>query len=288
MTSMTGHGRGEARTKTWTAVVECFSVNRKTAEVVFHSERGTSWLEPVVRERALARVARGRVQVNLALSHAEGASGGILDSARAAVFLREARALQKKLRLAGEISIADVLSAPGVVRSIEPSGKGVKETVVAALDRALDGLAATRRREGGALQAVLERAIKHLGDIAKKISPLAKRVTLQQRESLLRRVARAGVGISADDPRLLTEVVLLAERGDITEELDRAASHIAQFREKLAAEGPVGRTLEFLAQELGREFNTIGSKSSDADLARLIIDAKAELDRIREQLANIE
>ncbi|MCK9589032.1 MAG: YicC/YloC family endoribonuclease [Terrimicrobiaceae bacterium] len=288
MTSMTGHGRGEARTKTWTAVVECFSVNRKTAEVVFHSERGASWLEPVVRERALARVARGRVQVNLALSHAEGASGGILDSARAAVFLQEARALQKKLRLAGEISISDVLSAPGVVRSIEPSGKGVKETVVAALDRALDGLAATRRREGGALQAVLERAIKHLGGIAKKISPLAKRVTLQQRESLLRRVARAGLGISGDDPRLLTEVVLLAERGDITEELDRAASHIAQFREKLAAEGPVGRTLEFLAQELGREFNTIGSKSSDADLARLIIDAKAELDRIREQLANIE
>ena len=285
---MTGHGRGEARTKTWTAVVECFSVNRKTAEIVFHSERGASWLEPVVRERALSRVARGRVQVNLTLTHANGASGGILDSARAAVFLAEARALQKKLHLAGEITISDVLHAPGVVRSAEPSGEGVKETVVAALDHALDGLVATRSREGKALCLVLERAIKQLGAIAKKISPLAKRVTLQQRESLLRRVARAGIGLSGDDPRLLTEVVLLAERGDITEELDRAASHIDQFREKLASDGPVGRTLEFLAQELGREFNTIGSKSSDADLARLIISAKAELDRIREQLANIE
>ena len=288
MTSMTGHGRGEVRTKTWTAVVECFSVNRKTAEIVFHAERGAAWLEPVVRERALARVARGRVQVNLTLSHAEGASGGILDSARAAVFLREARALQKKLRLAGEITITDVLAAPGVVRSAEPSGEGVKETVTAALDHALDGLVATRTREGKTLQAVLEKAIGRLGAIAKKISPLAKRVTLLQRESLLRRVARAGIGISGDDPRLLTEVVLLAERGDITEELDRAASHIGQFREKLAGDGPVGRTLEFLAQELGREFNTIGSKSSDADLARLTINAKAELERIREQLANIE
>ena len=288
MTSMTGHGRGEARTKTWAAVVECFSVNRKTAEIVFHAERGAAWLEPLVRERALARVARGRVQVNLTLSHAPGASGGSLDSARAAVFLREARTLQKKLRLPGEITIADILAAPGVVRSAEPAGEGVKETVVAALDQALDGLVATRRREGRTLQAVLEKAIGRLGALAKKIPPLAKRATLQQRESLLRRVARAGVGISGDDPRLLTEVVLLAERGDITEELDRAASHIGQFREKLAGDGPVGRTLEFLAQELGREFNTIGAKSSDADLAGLIINAKSDLERIREQLANIE
>jgi len=285
---MTGHGRGESRTKTWAAVVECFSVNRKTAEIIFHCDRAAAWLEPVVRERAMSRVARGRVQVNLTLSHPAGNSGGILDSGRAAVFVREARALQKKLALHGEITLSDVLRAPGVVRSAEPSGEGVKEAVLTALDHALDGLVSTRRREGTTLQAVLDKAIRRLGGIAKKISPLAKRVTLQQRESLLRRVARAGVGIAGDDPRLLTEVVLLAERGDITEELHRAASHIDQFREKLASDGPVGRTLEFLAQELGREFNTIGAKSSDAALARLIIEAKAELDRIREQLANIE
>lgn len=285
---MTGHGRGESRTKSWTAVVECFSVNRKTAEVVFHSERGASWLEPVVRERALSSVARGRVQVNLSLSHAEGASRGILDSGRAAVFLREALALQSKLHLAGEITISDILAAPGVVRTVEPAGEGVKETVLAALDLALAGMVATRRREGAALQIVLEKAIKRLAAIAKKISPLARRVAIQQRDSLLRRVQKAGAGICGEDPRFLTEVALLAERADITEELHRAASHIDQFREKLVSEGPVGRTLEFLAQELGREFNTIGSKSADADLARLIIDAKSELDRIREQLANIE
>lgn len=285
---MTGHGRGEARTKTWTAVVECFSVNRKTAEIVFHAERGASWLEPLVRERALERVARGRVQVNLTLFHAKGAAGGVLDSTRAAAFLSEARALQQTLHLPGEITMADVLHAPGVVRSAEPSGEGVREVVLEALDQALDGLVATRTREGRALRGVLEKAIKQLAGIAKKIPPLAQRATLHQREALLKRVARAGIGIASDDPRLLTEVVLLAERGDITEELDRVASHVAQFREKLAASGPVGRTLEFLAQELGREFHTISSKSSDADLARLTIDAKAELERIREQLANIE
>jgi uncharacterized protein (TIGR00255 family) len=97
-----------------------------------------------------------------------------------------------------------------------------------------------------------------------------------------------GGGVSADDPRIATEVAIFAERCDTTEELERAASHIAQFREKLAADGPVGRTLEFLAQELGREFNTVGSKSQDAAISRLVIEAKSELDRIREQLANIE
>ncbi len=288
MTSMTGHGRGEVRTETWTAVVECFSVNRKTAEIVFHAERGMAWLEPVVRERAMARVARGRVQVNLSLTHAQGASNGILDSDRAATFLREATKLQKSLKLEGSITISDVLAAPGVVRSAEPAGDGVRETVIAALDQALDGLVATREREGRTLMAVLKKAIQRLAGIAKKISPLARAATILQRESLLKRVAKAGIGIASDDPRLLTEVVLLAERSDITEELDRVASHIDQFREKIQSEGPIGRTLEFLAQELGREFNTVGSKSSDAQLARLIIEAKSELDRIREQLANIE
>lgn len=288
MTSMTGHGRGEARGKGWTAVVECFSVNRKSAEVILHGERSAAWLEPAVRERVLACIVRGRVQVNLLLAHAEGGAAGIIDTRRAAAFAAEARQLAKSLKIPGEITIADVLAAPGVIRSVEPSGEGVKETVLAALDRALAGLVATRQREGTALRRVLEKSLARLSATARKISPLARRAALQQREGLLRRIARSGVAIPADDPRLLTEVALLAERGDITEELHRAESHIEQFREKLAAGGPVGRTLEFLTQELGREFHTLGSKSSDTALARIVIEAKTELDRLREQLANIE
>jgi len=288
MISMTGHGRGEARAKAWSAVVECFSVNRKSAEVVFHAERSAAWLEPAVRERVLGSVARGRVQVNLLLTHAAGAQAGILDKKRAEVFVREARGLAKALKIPGEITISDVLAAPGVMRSAEPSGEGVKEVVLLALDHALAGLVATRSREGQALRKVLEKSLAKLAGLARKISPLARRAPIQNRESLLRRVKRSGVAIPSDDPRLLTEVALLAERGDITEELHRAESHLGQFREKLASGGPVGRTLEFLAQELGREFNTIGSKSSDTALARLVIEAKAELDRLREQLANLE
>ena len=288
MTSMTGHGRGEAKTKTWTATVECYSVNRKSAEVVFHSERGAAWLEPFVRESVLACIARGRVQVNLLLNHTSGQSGLFFDEQRAAAFVSEARRLQKKLGVSGEITISDVLAVAGLETSTKPEGEAPREVVLAALEKALTGLVATRNREGATLQKVLGKSVNHLAAITKKIGPLADGVTAQYRQTLWKRIERADLGLIAEDPRLIAEVALFAERCDITEELERAASHIAQFHEKLASTAPMGRTLEFLAQELGREFNTIGSKSADTRIARLVIDAKTELDRIREQLANIE
>jgi len=288
MISMTGHGRGENRTKTWTAVVECHSVNRKTAEVILHSDRAFAWLEPAVRERALERIARGRVQVNLVLSQDTQSAEHFLDEARVAAFVSEARKLQKKLQLAGDITISDILAFPGMARSSEPPVADAKETVLKALDKALDGLVATRAREGAALQKILKKSSDRLASLLKKITPFAKGVAERYRETLHTRIHSAGLGLLADDPRIATEVAIFAERCDITEELDRAASHIVQFQEKIASEGPVGRTLEFLAQELGREFNTIGSKSGHTAIARLVIDAKSELDRIREQLANIE
>lgn len=289
MTSMTGHGRGEARSKTWTAVVECHSVNRKTADVSLHCDRSAFWLEPSVRERVLSKIGRGRVQVNLTLARAEGEGGEpFFDEKRAAAFVEQARLLQKRLGIDGGITLSDVLAAPGVTRSSEPTGDAARNTVMSALDQALNGLLETREREGATLQKILAKSATRLGTILKKISPLARKVTSTHRSTLLKRIEQAGLRLSTDDSRLATEVAFFAERSDITEELERAACHIDQFLEKLVAKGPVGRTLEFLAQELGREFNTLGSKSSNTDISRHVIDAKAELDRIREQLANIE
>jgi len=285
---MTGHGRGEARAKTWTAVVECHSVNRKTAEVVLHADRSASRLEPAVRERVLERVSRGRVQVNLSLSCSGGSGQGFFDEDRAADFVGQARRLQKKLGLDGGVTLADVIAAPGVVRAFENRIEDARDVVMTALDRAMDGLVTTRTREGAALQKVLSKGADRLASIIKKTTPLAGKATLAYHETLRKRIERAGLDLSTLDSRLAAEVAIFAERSDITEELERATSHIAQFREKLAAKGPVGRTLEFLTQELGREFNTLGSKSAHTAISRLVIDAKSELDRIREQLANIE
>jgi uncharacterized protein (TIGR00255 family) len=285
---MTGHGRGESHSGGWAAVVECYSVNRKNAEVVCHGERSAAWLEPALRERVLEKITRGRVQVNVALEHSGGTGSGILDAARAKEFVDEARALQSALGLSGEVTIRDLLAAPGVVRQVEPEGDGAREAALSALSQALEGLVETRRKEGAALARVLTKSVGSLRDILKRIHPRAAGVAVTHRDTLLRRIALSGVTIPADDPRLLTEIALFADRSDITEELDRAASHLDQFQEILASGGPSGRTMEFLAQELGREFNTIGSKSSDTAIARLVIEAKSELDRIREQVANIE
>jgi uncharacterized protein (TIGR00255 family) len=288
MTSMTGHGRGESKTKVWTAVVECHSVNRKTAEVVLHADRSASRLEPAVRERVLERVARGRVQVNLSLSNSGGTGQSFFDEVRALDFVNQARRLQKKLGLEGGVTLADVIAAPGVVRTADADSDGAHSVVMAALDEALNGLVATRAREGEALRKVLSKSADRLASILKKTTPLAGKVTIAYREALSKRIERAGLSLPMNDTRLATEVAIFAERCDITEELERAASHVAQFREKLAAKGPVGRTLEFITQELGREFNTLGSKSAHTTISRFVIEAKSELDRIREQLANIE
>ena len=285
---MTGHGRGEARTKTWAAVVECHSVNRKTAEVVLHADRSALRLEPPIRERVLERIARGRVQVNLALVCSKAAGQRFFDEDQASDFVNQARRLQKKLGLEGGITLSDVIAAPGVIQTSDSQIDDASDVVMSALDRALDGLVATRANEGATLQKVLSKSTDRLATIIKKTTPLAGKVTASYRETLHKRIERAGLSLVANDPRIAAEIAIFAERSDITEELERATSHITQFREKLFAKGPVGRTLEFLTQELGREFNTLGSKSAHTIISRLVIEAKSELDRIREQLANIE
>ncbi len=285
---MTGHGRGEIRTKTWSAVVECHSVNRKTADISLHCDRSAFWLEPAVREKVLSKIGRGRVQVNLTLSRNAGGKEPFFDESRAIAFVAQARHLQKRLGLEGGVTLSDVLAAPGVTRSSEPAGEAAKTTALSALDEALKGLLETRKCEGAALQKILAKSVNRLSAILKKITPLARKVSATHREALLKRIEKAGLRLQQDDARLAAEVAFFAERSDITEELERASCHIAQFIEKLAANGPVGRTLEFLAQELGREFNTLGSKSSSTMISRHVIEAKAELDRIREQLANVE
>lgn len=263
-------------------------MNRKTAEVVLHADRSASRIEPAVRERVLERISRGRVQVNLSLACSKGAGQSFFDEERALDFVNQARRLQKKLGLEGGITLSDVISAPGVIQASDSQIDDASEVVMSALDHALKGLVATRASEGAALQKVLSKSADRLAAIIKKTTPLAGKVTASYRETLHKRIERAGLSLAADDSRLAAEVAIFAERCDITEELERAASHIAQFREKLDAKGPVGRTLEFLTQELGREFNTLGSKSAHTTISRLVIEAKSELDRIREQLANIE
>jgi len=288
MNSMTGHGRGEALAGGVRVAVECFSVNRKQAEVSFTGPREFAVLEATVREEVQKRIARGKVQVSLSVESSAGARENLIDQARAQSFLRQARALQKSLGLSGEISLETVLAAPGVLRTDSATADDIRPLLIRALGDALDGLQKMRQREGAFLKKELQRVASRLVKLVKQVRILAPKVPPRQRENLLRRLQGASLPFDVLDPRVTAEIATFAERCDISEELARLASHHAQFLDKLDAGEPVGRTLEFLAQEMGREWNTTGAKANDADIARLVVEAKAELDRLREQLANIE
>jgi uncharacterized protein (TIGR00255 family) len=289
MKSMTGHGRGEAVVKGVRAVVECFSVNRKQGEVAVAASRDLAGLEPLVREDVLKRVARGKVQVAVTVERTASPAATLLDVRRAKEFLHAARALQKSLGLSGEITIQTVLAAPGVLSGGDEEARTVWPAVKNALAAALDDLLAMREREGAHLQKELLRGATRLEELVKKVRRLAPAVPKRHRENLHRRLAAAALPDAlALDARLTTEIAVFAERCDISEELTRLDSHHLQLRENLTAATPVGRTLEFLTQEMGREWNTTGAKANDADISRLVVAAKAELDRLREQLANIE
>lgn len=285
---MTGHGRGTAIANGLRVVAECFSVNRRQGEVAVVAARELAWIEPRVREEVLKRISRGKVQVSISVERALRSASALIDRRRAAEFLREARALQKELDIVGTISLETILAAPGVLRADDSGGPELWPLIERALGAALEGLLGMRVREGAHLKKALARDVMGMSGLVRRVRMLAPRVPRRQREILLRRLQSAKLPMVVLDPRIAVEVAMFAERSDITEELTRLESHLSQFGELLEKRDPVGRTLEFLAQEMGREWNTAGAKANDAKISLLVVEAKAKLDRLREQLANVE
>ena len=285
---MTGHGRGTAVARNFRVVAECFSVNRRQCEVALVTSRDLAWLEPGVREEVFKRISRGKVQVSLTVEHPPQSAPVFVDRRRAAEFLREVRALQNELDLPGDISLETVLSAPGVLRTEDTQQGELWPLVRQALGQALEGLLAMRVREGTHLKKELLRAVARMTTRLRRIRALAPRVPKRQRAALFNRLQAARLPVDLLDPRITTEIAVFAERCDITEELARLESHLGQFGDHLESNEPVGRTLEFLAQEMSREWHTAGAKANDAEISLLVVEAKAELDKAREQLANVE
>lgn len=285
MRSMTGYGRGEAVEAGFRAVVECASVNRKQAEVVWCGPRELAALEPLVREEVLRVVARGRVNVH-AVVEAEGGPAAALDFERAAACARALRELARRLELEEKPTLALVLAAPGVVQP--PEAAQAWPAVRKALAQALERLTCARQREGAALAKALRTRLQALRGGVRAVRPLARQVPKRHFEALRARLASARLPHPPDDGRLAAEFALLAERCDISEELDRIESHLKQFDAAMRRDGPVGRALEFLAQELAREWTTLSNKASDADIARHAVEARSLVEQLREQAANVE
>ncbi|MBJ06041.1 MAG: YicC family protein [Verrucomicrobiaceae bacterium] len=290
MHSMTGFGRGTHATAHVVIRVEAYSVNRKQGEVQFFMPRDLAELEARLRKHVLSRVTRGRVNINVALEHPGGAGSGVrldLDKARAlkASFVDLSRELGQEITPGSN----DYLRAPDIfVFEEDYRVEEVWEAMKPALDEALDGLVQMRAEEGADLQAELERILARLDTLTCEIEEHAPSVIVNHRESLLRRLREADLEIDAGDERLLKEVALFADRCDITEEITRLRSHFRKFHTYMESADVVGRAMDFLCQEINREFNTIGSKANDAVLAQAVVHAKTDLEKIREQVQNIE
>jgi uncharacterized protein (TIGR00255 family) len=293
MESMTGHGRGSDETEGWRFTVECGSVNRKGIEIAIALPKPLASLEPKVRELIQQSVRRGRITVTLTLESASvnGADQGVIDKKAALKALHELRALQKELSIPGEVSLELLLRSPGVLKNPGedlPQPEELWQALRNALSQALERMTAMRKKEGAYLVTDVLKRVKLLETAAKAIRARVPTVLRQRRDHLKSRLEELGLPLTANDPALARELAFMAERSDITEELTRLESHFAQCREALGGTAPAGRTLDYLAQEMFREFNTLGNKAGDAAVSQRVVQSKAELDRIREQVANLE
>ena len=291
MRSMTGYGRGQSVENGSKFSVELNSVNRKQSDVVVTLPRELNQFEPRVRDVINSEVSRGRLNVVVAWHRAAGtAEKPTLDTELARTYFRSMLELQKELGAGGEISIETVLRVPGVLRLPDEqfSIDELWPPIEAALKEALGDLVKMRMREGKHLAKDLIKRLKIVRESVRKIRQLQPAVIKRYRQTLHERIERAGLELSLDDERLVKEVIFFAEKSDITEELTRLDSHFAQFARHLRKNEPVGRTLEFMTQEIAREFNTLGAKANDVAISQLVVACKSEMEKIREQIQNIE
>jgi uncharacterized protein (TIGR00255 family) len=293
MKSMTGYGRGEASQDGFKVTTEVSSVNRKQAEVNVHLPRELEALELQVRDEVNRRIARGRLTVKIAVHAGETFYGGRvqLNVPLAKAYAKEITKLGKELSLADNVTLDLLLRAPGVLRTedeltdAERAWPPVQTSVV----QALEGLIKMRLREGSHLARDLRGRLAAMRKSVEEIRERAPEMVRRFQDQLRQRIKNAGLELPAlDDERLVKEVIYFADRSDISEELTRLDSHFKQFAESLKSSEPVGRMLDFLAQEINREVNTIGSKATDSPISREVVRLKAELEKVREQIQNVE
>jgi len=293
MNSMTGYGRGECSRDGFKITVELSSVNRKQGEISVLLPRELEVLEAQIRDAINKLVARGRVTARVTLHSADGQSSGRvrLNAPLARAYVRELNRLARELKLAGPVTLDLLARAPGVFETDEEpaDAEDFWPAVETALQKALNTLLKMRQREGAHLAKDLAARVAAMRKSSAEVRKQAPRVQERYREQLVQRVKDAGVPApAADDDRLLKEVVYFADRSDISEELTRLQSHFQQFDDCLASREPVGRVLDFLAQEMNREINTVGSKANDSLISRAVVTLKTELEKFREQAQNVE
>jgi uncharacterized protein (TIGR00255 family) len=290
MHSMTGYGCGQAISQGTRVMVEIQSVNKRQTEILMNLPAALASLESDLRSKIDRSLHRGRIIVTVSGSGPAARHQPAIDSDVAKLYLARFKQLQKELALPGEITIETILRSPGVISALDQVvlDSSTRSAVDGALDLALERLLKMRAREGSNIHKELLVRIRSIGRALSKIRKLQPRVAKRYRALLFERVQKIGLEINLDDDRLTKDVTFFAERSNFSEELSRLESHLDQFIETTNQQQAIGRTLEFISQELGRELNTLSAKANDAEISQIVVQCKAELEKIREQVQNVE
>ena len=290
---MTGYGRGECSRKGFKITVEISSVNRKQSEISVTLPREMETFEAQIRDLINHYVSRGRLTVRVGLHAGTSQSSARmhLNTPLAKAYARELGRLSKDLNLPGQVTLDHLVRAPGVFQTDEQlvEEEDFWPAVEKALVNALKALVAMREREGEHLGQDLVKRIDLMRRATLRIQKQVPAVAKRYRDQLIERIRNAGIEAPGlDDERLLKEIVYFSDRSDISEELTRLQSHFQQFAQGLKSRDPIGRMLDFLAQEMNREVNTIGSKANDSLISQEVVTLKTELEKFREQAQNVE
>ncbi|RHO57500.1 YicC family protein [Ruminococcaceae bacterium AM07-15] len=289
--SMTGYGRQKGENERREVQVEIKSVNHRYLDLNVKVPRIYSFLEEPIKTAVSAAVARGKVDIYLSITAKEGGDVKVSPNlALAGEYLRALWQVRDTYSLKDDISVMELAHMPDLltVAREEPDAEEVKAQVLEVLGRALEEYNAMRRTEGERLCEDIARRGQEIGKMVDQVEQRSPQSVEEYRQKIAQRMTEILGDSDIAEQRILAEAALFADKVSVTEEVVRLRSHLSQLQKMVQGDAPVGRKLDFLVQELNREANTIGSKANDYELAQIVIEIKAEIEKIREQIQNLE
>ena len=290
MKSMTGFGRASLESNGKNYIIEIKTVNNKYSDITVKSPKRLSFMEDKIRKQIANRITRGKVEVLVSFFDFSNKSKNVvLNKEIAKEYIKQLREIADENNLSENISVVEIAKLPDILNSIDSDNdEEIASEALQCLNMALDSLIEMRKAEGENIKQDLLVRIERVQNLVDKIAENSKGIVEEYVSKLEKRVKEILKNDVVDENRIAQEAVIYADKTSIEEELTRLNSHIVQFKELVNSDGPVGKKLDFMIQEMNRETNTIGSKAGSGEITKAVIDLKVELEDIREQIQNIE
>ena len=290
MKSMTGFGRASLESNGKNYIIEIKTVNNKYSDITVKSPKRLSFMEDKIRKQIANRITRGKVEVSVSFFDFSNKSKNVvLNKEIAKEYIKQLREIADENNLSENISVVEIAKLPDILNSIDSDNdEEIAGEALQCLNMALDSLIEMRKTEGENIKQDLLVRIERVQNLVDKIAENSKGIVEEYVSKLEKRVKEILKTDVVDENRIAQEAVIYADKTSIEEELTRLNSHIVQFKELVNSDGPVGKKLDFMIQEMNRETNTIGSKAGSGEITKAVIDLKVELEDIREQIQNID